>query len=332
MISHSVKNKPIGGEQEIFDDGYYYGVTNSGRSSLRWIIQSMHLQGKRILIPDFICQVVIDILREYNIEIYFYKINKNFEFSLPSILEKTDAIYIIKYFGHESNSFKSILMNSKLPIIIDDVFGTELPQIKTLANWSYFNSLRKISTISDFSQVISNIPLLSIKKESLSAFSNLKYQAKNAKAQFIHSHRGEEKYYLTMSSNAENLLDNTKGIFSPDDKSVYLASQFYHKLEYIKTINKKNLITAKKHLNNTQFIDISPEYPSFLPLILKNRNKIRLALMENSIFLAIHWPEVNAISNDLSSQILSLPLDSRYTIEDIQRICDLIKKLDIQYI
>lgn len=328
MTFHSAKNKPIGGEQEIPNDGYFHGVTNSGRSSLRWIIQSMHLQGKRILVPDFICQIVIDVLHEYNIEIVFYKINDDFEFILPSISTQVDAFYLIRYFGHESDSFKSALANLTVPIIIDDVFGTELPQFKNSTKWCYFNSLRKISSISDFSQVISNIPLIEIKKEQLPSFSNLKYQAKEAKAKFIESSKGEESHYLTIFSKAEKLLDNSIGIFSANDKSIYLTNQFYRRLDHTKAIHKKNLITAKQNLNCHQFIDISPEYPSFLPLTLKNRDNVRLTLMEHSIFLAVHWPETQETSNKLSLKILSLPLDSRYTPEDIQYVCELIKKFD----
>lgn len=328
MTSHSVKNKPIGGEQEIFSDGYFYGVTNSGRSSLRWIIQSMHLQGKRILVPDFICQVVIDVLHEYNIEIVFYKINVDLEFILPSISTQVDAFYLIRYFGHDSASFKLALASLTVPIIIDDVFGTELPQFESSTKWSYFNSLRKISSIPDFSQVISNTPLIEIKKEPFPVFSNLKYQAKEAKAKFIESSEGEESHYLTLFSKAEKLLDTSNGIFSANDKSINLTNQFYRRLDHTKAIHKKNLTTAKQNLNSHQFIDISPEYPSFLPLMLKNRDNVRLSLMEHSIFLAVHWPEIQEASNELSPKILSLPLDSRYTSEDIQHMCELIKKLD----
>ncbi len=328
MTSPFVKNKPIGGEQEFLNDGYFYGVTNSGRSSLRWIIESMQLQGKRVLVPDFICQVVIDILREYNIEAVFYKINDNFEFTEPPISRPIDAIYIIRYFGHDSASFQSILTNSTLPIIIDDVFGTEVPQIKSATKWCYFNSLRKISAVSAFSQTVSNNPLLDIPKGTLPAFSDLKYQAKEAKAKFIHSWEGNERQYLTTFSDAENLLDNSVGIFSADDKSIYLANQFYRNLAHTKTIHKKNLAAAKGSLSQHQFVDITPEYPTFLPLRLKNRDKVRLALMEHAIYLAVHWPEIKETSNEVSPKILSLPLDARYTPEDIQHFCKLIQKFD----
>lgn len=328
MTSPFVKNKPIGGEQEFFNNGNFYGVTNSGRSSLRWIIQSMQLQEKRVLVPDFICQIVIDIMNEYDIEAVFYKINDNFEFTVPPTSKPVDAIYIIRYFGHNSASFQSILTDSTLPIIIDDVFGTEVPPVKASTKWCYFNSLRKISAVSAFSQIISNTPLLDIQKGTLPAFSDLKYQAKEAKAKFIHSREGNENQYLATFSDAENLLDNSVGIFSADDKSIYLANQFYQKLAHTKAIHQKNLTVAKRSLSQHQFVDITPEYPTFLPLILKNRDNVRLALMEHAIYLAVHWPEIKETSNKISSKILSLPLDARYTPEDIQHLCKLIQKFD----
>ena len=78
MTSNS-RYRPIGGEQEIAPDGLFYGVTNSGRSSLRWVLLSMKLQGKRVLAPDFICQVVIDVLNEYDVQVDFYNVKENLE-------------------------------------------------------------------------------------------------------------------------------------------------------------------------------------------------------------------------------------------------------------
>ncbi|WP_413522596.1 pyridoxal phosphate-dependent transferase [Photobacterium phosphoreum] len=322
------QTKLIGGEQELADDGRFYGVTNSGRSSLRWLIQSMELKGKTVLVPDFVCQIVIDVLLEFDIKIHFYAVGDDFDFVLPNSLEDIDVIYIVKYFGHESKSFKLALKMSTRPLIIDDVFGTDVPNIEAPILWGYFNSLRKITAISDFSQIVANVPLVEIDRKSLSVFSSLKYQAKRVKSEFINTCIGEQIEYLAVFEQAENMLNSHEGIFKPEDKSVVLAGQFQRNYIDSQSIRQKNLKIAKECLNSSQYIDICPEFPSFLPLILHQRDKVRRGLMDHGVFLAVHWPETIQSENGLSCKILSLPLDPRYSDRDIKWVCALIKKLE----
>lgn len=321
-------HKPIGGEQEIAHDGLFYGTTNSGRSSLRWVLLSMGLQGKRVLVPDFVCQVVVDVLHEYKIHVDFYNVKENFEFSLPECLDDYDALYIVKYFGHESATFKRAVNNSTLPLIIDCVFDVQLPEINTQAHWCYFNSLRKITVVADFSQIVSNKPLFIINKVRISSFSEKKYQAKEAKYKFLHSSQGREATYLKYFSNAESIIDENKNIFESEDKSIYLMGCFYSCFKEDLKIRLQNLTFATTILSDIHFIKITPTFPSFLPLLLNKRDEVRRELMKDSIYLAIHWPAIEQSKNHLSDKLLSLPLDSRYTKEDIERMCDIIKRVE----
>jgi len=325
----STKNKPVGGEQELGNDGHFYGLTNSGRSSLRWTVRSMCLQGKKVLLPDFVCQVVIDVLLEFDINIIFYEVQDNFVFNLPKDLRDVSAIYLVKYFGHESVSFKDAIDSSETPLIIDDVFGIEAPKVIANVHWCYFNSLRKITPISGFSQLISNKSLAQLRKNQLLEFSDFKYQAKDKKYHFLQSSIGTEDDYLSLLSSAEDLLNSCLGINEPDDKSTFLACQLYRNQLHEYGIRKQNFFTAKEQLLEGQYIDINPDFPTFLPLLLVNRDKVKRELMRYSIFLAVHWPKTTGPHSVLSESILSLPLDSRYTPIEIKRICTLIKRLDV---
>lgn len=324
----TTNDRVIGGEQELKSDGCYYGVTNSGRSSLRWAIHSMSLQEKIVLVPDFVCQIVVDVLLELDIKVRFYQVRDDLEIILPKEQQDISAIYLVKYFGHESYSFNKLIENSKVPLIIDDVFGVDMPKIVAQVQWCYFNSFRKITAVADFSQLISNEPLAKLDQERLTKFSVLKYQAKSEKYLYLETFLGKESGYLSLFSEAENLLDECSGVYEPEAKSVFMACQFYkHYLDEQKA-RVDNLKTAKAALKTEQFINITSQFPSFLPLVLVNRDKIRKALAEHSIFLAIHWPKIKQSPSRLPERILSLPLDGRYTKEDIEHICTLIRALD----
>ncbi|WP_318484954.1 pyridoxal phosphate-dependent transferase [Photobacterium leiognathi] len=328
-MTYHEKTKLIGGEQELPKNDYYYGITNSGRSSLRWLILSLELSGKTILIPDFVCQIVIDVLLEFEVKIQFYSVDDTFEFSLPRTLTNIDAIYLVRYFGHSSGALTSVLEQTDRTVIIDDVFGIDTLEVKANVSWGYFNSLRKITPISDFSQIICSKPLIDIEHLKLSDFSRLKYKAKEKKHAFIYNNDGNEVSYLELFAQAEMLLDNSHGIFAPEDKSIYYVGCYLKNIVPEVNIRQQNLSIAKANLKPTQYIDIKPSFPSFLPLIVRNRDVIRKYLMKENIFLAVHWPKTTLANNNLSENILSLPLDGRYNETDIKYICYLISKLDV---
>jgi len=321
----SVSKKLIGGEQDIISNRLFYGVTNSGRSSLRWILHSMSLKGKRIMLPDFLCQVIVDVVKEFNIDIVFYKINIDLSYDFLDKVETVDAVYIIKFFGDDSASFIKSISATKSKLIIDDVFGTDSP-ISILSNhWCYFNSLRKISYVADYSQVVSNKTLTNINKKNLISFSKNKYLAKNEKYNFINGLSVDESY-LSKSQAAETLLDASKGIYQPSDTSLYYTIKFYQSIREETSARLLNLNIAKETLKDGSYLNINPSFPSFLPVILHNRDEVRKALFVDNIYLATHWPATEDSNNELSHKLLSIPLDSRYSVDDIKLICDLVNK------
>ena len=314
----------MGGEQELSSHDLFYGVTNSGRSSLRWILESMDLRGKRVLVPDFLCQIVLDVLNEYDIEPIFYNVGSDFSYEINNSEALCDALYVIRYFGEDPEILKAPLT---MPTIIDDVFGTEAPTLSGTQPWCYFNSLRKISAVADYSQVVSTLPLSDVDKVELTNFTEAKYAAKNAKYNYINNGLGEEGDYLDLFADGESVLNGAELIYQPSDIGLYHASNFYRTIEAETQVRRHNLSLAKQLLKPSQYVDISPKFPSFLPLILGNRDKVRRALMSEGIFLAVHWPETDQVQNPLSRNILSIPLDSRYHQRDIERVCHLIQEL-----
>ena len=59
----------------------------------------------------------------------------------------------------------------------------------------------------------------------------------------------------------------------------------------------------------------------FKHYILENRDEVQKKLAEDEIYLPVFW---RGSKNVLSEKILSIPLDDRYTKEDIERVENLI--------
>ena len=318
----------IGGEQELAPLNYFQDVTNSGRSSLRLIIESANLRSKHILLPNFLCQVIIDILQEYHITFDFYSVDENLELLLPKNIENYDALYLIKYFGNRTKTFVQACSLFKGCLIVDDVFSPFPEVLKRSSLWFSYNSLRKISPIADFSLLYSNKSIVSVTTTELPGFSKMKYQAKKLKYNYLNSHQGNEQRFLKLFEQAEAILDNHIGIYSPSTESVMAAIKYFTGFEKEIKIRQSNYKLINDLLADYS-IPINTEFYSFAPLLLNNRDTVRLKLMENNVFLAIHWPAISLLDNALSRSIVSIPVDSRYRSSDIAKMCELILKLEV---
>ena len=332
MTLHTNK-KPIGGEQELLSDSLYYGATNSGRSSLRWAIKSMGLSRKKILVPNFICQTVIDLLSEQEATIDFYRVKPDLNILLdPKSLANADAVYLVRYFGVQTASLNDALSTLQIPFILDDVFGVSKPIFDSACHWSYFNSFRKVSAVAGYSQLISNRELASISTKDLPGFDQLKYKAKDLKAKYLADGLNDQASYLVPFNRAEKLLDTSSpGIYRPSGRSSILVNEFFRTLDQETLHRQNNLALAKNLLPKHFYINIAPEFPSFLPIVLQKRDAVRKRLMQYQVFLAIHWPQSSMTHNQLSDCLLSLPLDSRYSSSDIERVCNLIMQLSNEF-
>ncbi|MBB1428730.1 hypothetical protein H5181_20055 [Shewanella sp. SG44-2] len=310
----------VGGEQELAPLNYVCELTNSGRSSLRWIIESARLEYKLLLLPDFLCEVILDVLAEYHIEVDFYVVDSQLGYQLPDDLSHYDALYLIKYFGATTDSFDDAIATFKQCIIVDDVFSP-YPHILDIAQpWYSFNSLRKISAVADFSLLYSNQPLMALDVKPLAEFAALKYQAKQYKYDYFNAAKGDEQAYLSLFNQAEFFLDAHKDIFSPSSRSVLESIRFYQHLDRERMIRHKNYAIVCDLLGE-YILPIQTECYSFAPILLPNRDAIIRKLMKYNIFLAVHWPEAAVVKNKLSYSILSIPLDSRYNERNMSEIC-----------
>lgn len=73
------------------------------------------------------------------------------------------------------------------------------------------------------------------------------------------------------------------------------------------------------------------EIPMIFPYTSEAGQKLRRNLIENKVFVAKYWPNVDewagetALETWMANHILPLPIDQRYDKEDMQRIVNLIK-------
>ncbi|PIW60930.1 hypothetical protein [Shewanella sp. CG12_big_fil_rev_8_21_14_0_65_47_15] len=329
--------KPIGGEAEYAQPNFE-AITQTGRSSLRLIIESAKLQAKHVALPDYLCEVIIDIFKEYQSKIHFYPVNQDLSLDYSALPKHFDVLYIINYFGMDLGKKLTLPLSAGHTLIIDDVFYP-MPRMIEIDTACYaFNSLRKISKLADGSLIRANRPLLLelITGATNSPFSTLKYSAKALKHRFIYQHIEpqiplSEQRYLTKFEQAERLLDSQKNIVAVSMQSQIMAMEFYRQLQDETQTRRENYLCLKQLLANN-LLQIDTDFYSFSVLKHARKSELKKYLASQSIYLPTHWPvsESNYLKsiNNISINWLSIPLDARYTIQDMERLAKAIQDFD----
>lgn len=291
---------PIGGELALQDELNYL-FTDSGRSSLRLFCKNF--PGKKVLIPDFICDVIISILEQENMFYDFYHINDDLTID-PSVVEAGfDVFYVINYFGKKLDI--PFDLHDKF-VIEDNVFFMNFYNDHNYKNWFAFNSYRKLTEIADGSMIKTNLLLQDYRENDISSFSTIKYLAKEIKYNFLKNNEHSERAYLSLFKEAESILDAQNKIFHISDKSLGNLIKWMAMYSSQKELRKKNYNFLIQNLGDLS-VKFKSEFYSYLVILINDRDLLREFLFSKKVFLPIHWPESKGGSH-LHKKVLSIPL------------------------
>jgi len=312
--------KPIGGELSVKQLTEYIYFTDSGRSSLRLFIRSGN-KNKKFLIPDFLCKVIEDVLIQEGVNYEFYHILEDLTIDTKSVLDKQfDVFYIINYFGQLTH-IKHLQLDEKI-IIEDNVFLYDFKNRNNFRHWFGFNSFRKISSFSDGSLIKTNLDIDTNKIEQREAnFVESKYQAKSLKYNYLTHLAGSEKNYLRLFEDGENLLDEQKDIFQMSTRSMFQMMQYNEVAE--QNISKK-YYDFLYHEFSSYCLNNTVDFYSYFVMRISKRDDLRKHLFSKNIFLPVHWPQ-STKKNILYEKVISIPLFSRYSMNDMKYIASTIK-------
>ena len=144
--------KEIGGyfELELASKEEYHTSAiklNSGRNAFKYILKAQNI--KKIYIPNFICNSIIEPLVELSISYEFYNIDSNFEIIQEIDLLKDERIFYVNYFALKSKYVKRLEDKYQNNLIMDntqDFFEKPLKNIDTI-NTIYSSTIISLSII-----------------------------------------------------------------------------------------------------------------------------------------------------------------------------------------
>lgn len=312
--------KDIGG---YFEFEHYHGkeyhdncvALNTARNCLRYLIRTKKISC--IHMPKFNCSAVLDVCREENVSVIFYELTGNLQPILPPNLESNEYLYLVNYYGQLEH--RIILKAQKMSknIIIDNVqafFEKPIKGIDTIY------TCRKFFGVTDGAYLYTN-KILSTRFEEDESFERLNILSGRFE-------RSAGEFYSTYQSNEEILKSQPIKYMSKMTRNL-LKSFDYDSIIARRESNFEYLHRSFENINRLPVH--TPIGPYMYPLYVSNGYQIREKLKKQQIFISTLWPNVltdwkGTKEYDFALNILPLPCDQRYGIDDMKRMVEMITK------
>ena len=312
--------KEIGGYQDFEQ---YHGLMlhengiklNCGRSCLAYLIEAKKIT--KIWLPYFICDSVINLCRKLSVNIVFYHVG--LDFKPVNVIAEGDAwVYLVNYYGQltieDIQFYKKRLKN----IIVDNAqayFDKPVNGIDTLY------TCRKFFGVAD-GAVLFTDKRLEQKLQQDESFQRMLFlmgRYERTASEFYslmleNNHRFAGEPVMRMSRLTENLLHSID----------------YELIKGIRTNNYRYLASKLSQINQLKLKDAEGAFA--YPLMIPDAVSMRKLLIEHKVYVPTLWPNVlQQVDKDttdykLVQNVLPIPCDQRYGLEEMDFIVELITK------
>lgn len=307
--------REIGGYFELdqfINKPYYENLVelNTGRNALLYLVKAKKIS--KIYLPYFLCNSVSDVLSKYKIDYEYYNVGKDFFPIFEEKLKEDEYLYIVNYYGQITDDVTRKFKKEYKNIILDN---TQSFFQKPIVGVDTIYSCRKYFGVPDGAYLSTDVVLNERLEEDQSSF-----RMKHILGRF----EGKASdYYIEFKKNDETFKE------LPIKSMSKLTRNILGAIDYEKVIETRNRNFEYLHnrLRNKNILDIKLPYGPFAyPYYVENGIEIRKRLAEKKIYIPTLWPNVlkenheDSIEYDYAANILPLPCDQRYGVEDMDKI------------
>lgn len=321
MSQRGVDVKEIGGFFELENlggDEFYPDLIalNSARNALLYVMQAKEI--KKLYIPFYLCDCIRNSLQNHDHDFSYYHVDENFMPRIENKLEEGAHLFIVNHYGQHSNDTIKKFETMYGSIILDNTHAFFQPP---LAGIDTIYSCRKFFGVPDGAYLSTDAVL----KEELAAdFSKDRYPYMlgrfEGKASDYYKDYGEvnELFALEPLKSMSRLTHNMLGAID------------YERVRRIRNRNFGYLESQFSRLNPLKLS--TPDGAFAYPFYCEDGPEIRKTLAEKKIYIPTLWPNVladtqeAAIENRYTANILPLPCDQRYSLEDMAYMAKLLKE------
>jgi len=287
---------------------------NSARNCLEYILLAR--KSTKIYLAYYTCDVLLEPIKKLNINYEFYDIDFNLEpiFDYSKIKDSEIFLYT-NYFGIKDKFINILCERFFDKIVIDNAqsfFSLPITGIDT------FYSPRKFVGVAD-GGFLSSDKKINLDFERDHSYDRMSHLLKRIDL-------SAEEAYPDFCANDRSLENQPIKLMSNLTKKILSTLNF----DDIKKRRKENFAFLNESLkeNNLIKIDISEDsVPMIYPFRTKNKD-LKKQLINKKIYCATYWPNVfewcseETNSYILAEEIIALPIDQRYSINDMRKILE----------
>lgn len=325
---------------------------DSGRSAIKLALKLVDNVKKRVMLPMYTCESVINPFLKEDFFISYYPINKDFTINLDDFeklikITKPHVVLLHSFFGFDSlENIKTIIseLRNKGIIIIEDLTHNLFSvNDRTNADF-YIGSIRKWCGLPDGGFLkINNTSFknkINLNFKPNSNFVEMRLAAQTLKRKYVKSlNISYKNEYLSLFKKSEQLINRQQDIYGMSEYSRNrIMGIDFNKYNQIRRDNYNFLYQKLNNTNNLilPFSEIfTEEVPLYFPIFLhNNRDTFQQFMINNNIFLPIIWPKPTMLNGILLNksvlsiyqEILCIPIDFRYNKNELERITYLLEK------
>lgn len=297
------------------------------------------------LLPSYCCHTMIEPFLRNGISVRFYDIYVNEDAVLSAeipVPKEKELLYIMKYFGDTDIRYEGAGSNltgwaTSVEDLTHSCFASDY---NTNADY-WFASYRKWFAIEGIAVAGKRKGRLSGPfKGQNSDYIYLRSKAFSLKQQFIDGEILNKQCFLSMFSEAEDLLSRDYIGYGVGYEETHNLFSFMDKIEDVKDKRRCNAQILTDGLNDIDGIKVFADFqddrtcPLFVPAVIGDgkRDALRSYLISRDIYCPVHWPlseyhvGLSARAVKVYNQELSFVCDQRYSEDDMKKMLNIIYK------
>lgn len=297
----------------------------SGRTAIDFVIQDIDITNKKVYLPDYCCDSVIQPFMDNGYTVEYYSVDfKNKKYVFDNNL-KCGIFFATSYFGYSETNMDEIIKKYKSTgvIVIEDITHRLLSENNYCSDVDYLIcSLRKWFPILSGGLAVKINGMFKNSANDFPADEGMiatKTRAMNLKNAYINQNVGEKDVFMDLYAYSNDCIKkyHNKGI---DKTSLKILDKI--NINGIKHKRKNNAKVIHEMLSANDKIKVinslkDGDIPLFVPVLVDNKEKIQKTMIQNEVFLPSHWPSSLHHQNDIYEHELSLICDHRYDEDDI---------------
>lgn len=328
-------------------DGSDYAWLSTGRSATRFVLKTIEERNPNIkkvaLLPPFTCHTVIEPFLEYGYEVHTLPISLGLDTTADEIIrsqEQTNASVLIvhRYYGFDTLSgfdYAVELLRDKGVVIIEDCTQSMYSTFKP-SNADYFvGSIRKWCGVPDGGFAVCKGGRFTDKPTTEDkTMVEAKRIASVLKYHFLFKNEGDKPTFKAKYREGEGLLDEQRGFYRIGGVSATIQANLnLETLRHKRQSNYQTLLKGLKRVTSFKilFNDLTEEtIPLYFPILVEDREALQGLLADNDIYAPIVWPKPDCCppickeAEEIYEKILCIPIDQRYSTDDMVRIVKVI--------